>query len=86
MLHGDTTTAWALYDELIEKGLSPHQETWEALFKGVRKPEEEEQRDAEAVSRVDQQEKLLEILLHMRNDQIYPKHSLASSIKAWFER
>uniref|UniRef100_A0AAX7VKE0 Mitochondrial ribonuclease P catalytic subunit n=1 Tax=Astatotilapia calliptera TaxID=8154 RepID=A0AAX7VKE0_ASTCA len=64
MQHGDTSTAWALYDELIDSGLSPHQETWETLFK---------------------QERHLGILLHMRNNQIYPQQSLASSIKSWFE-
>ncbi|XP_073340597.1 mitochondrial ribonuclease P catalytic subunit [Pagrus major] len=85
MLHGDTTTAWALYDELIEKGLSPHQETWDALFKGVRKTEEENRKEAEAMSQSEHQEKLLEILLYMRNNQIYPQNSLASSIKTWFE-
>ncbi|XP_070776715.1 mitochondrial ribonuclease P catalytic subunit isoform X2 [Enoplosus armatus] len=80
LLHGDATTAWALYDELIEKGLSPHQETWETLFKGVR-----ETKEAEAMSQSEHQERLLGILLYMRNNQIYPKHSLASSIKTWFE-
>lgn len=86
MLHGDTTTAWALYDELIEKGLSPHPETWDALFKGVRKTEEEEGKEAEAVSQSEHHERLQKILLYMRNNQIYPQHSLASSIKTWFER
>ncbi|CAG5866155.1 unnamed protein product [Menidia menidia] len=28
---GDSSSAWALYDELMEKGLSPPPETWEAL-------------------------------------------------------
>uniref|UniRef100_A0A3Q4GSR9 Mitochondrial ribonuclease P catalytic subunit n=1 Tax=Neolamprologus brichardi TaxID=32507 RepID=A0A3Q4GSR9_NEOBR len=66
--HGDTSTAWALYDELIDNGLSPHQETWETLFKVAGK-----------------KERHLGILLHMRNNQIYPQQSLASSIKSWFE-
>lgn len=83
MLNGDTTTAWALYDELIEKGLSPHQETWDALFKGVGKTNETE---AEGMSQSEHQERLQGILLYMRNNQIYPQHSLASSIKTWFER
>ncbi|KAM9341226.1 mitochondrial ribonuclease P catalytic subunit [Symphorus nematophorus] len=78
MSHGDMTTAWALYDELIEKGLSPHQDIWDALFKGVRKTEE-----AETTSH--DQEKLLGILLYMRDNQIYPSLSLAGSIKTWFE-
>lgn len=86
MSHGDTTTAWALYDELTEKGLSPYQETWDALFKGGRKTEEESRIEAAAMSQSEHQEKLLEILLYMRNNQIYPQHSLTSSIKTWFER
>uniref|UniRef100_A0A3Q0S6R9 ribonuclease P n=1 Tax=Amphilophus citrinellus TaxID=61819 RepID=A0A3Q0S6R9_AMPCI len=68
VLYGEASTAWALYDELVENGLSPYQETWEVLFKGA-----------------EQQERLMGILLHMRNNQIYPQQSLASSIKSWFE-
>ncbi|KAK9533352.1 hypothetical protein VZT92_008474 [Zoarces viviparus] len=86
MLNGDTTTAWTLYGELIENGLSPHQETWDAMFKGVRKTEEERgEEEAEAMSQSEHQERLLGILLYMRNNQIYPQHSLAGSIKTWFE-
>ncbi|XP_049918530.1 mitochondrial ribonuclease P catalytic subunit isoform X2 [Epinephelus moara] len=84
-LNGDTTTAWALYDELIEKGLSPHQETWDALFKAVRKTEDEKGMDAEDMSEAEHQEKLQGILLYMRNNQVYPQQSLANSIKTWFE-
>ncbi len=86
MSHGDATTAWALYDELIGNGLSPRQETWDALFKGARKTTEEKGKEAEAASQSEYQERLLEILLYMRTNQIYPQHDLASSIKTWFER
>lgn len=86
MAHGDTATAWALYDELIERGLSPHEETWDALFKGVREKEEDRGKEAGAVTQTEHQEKLLGILLYMRNNQIYPQRGLASSIKTWFER
>ncbi|XP_019940151.2 mitochondrial ribonuclease P catalytic subunit [Paralichthys olivaceus] len=82
ILHGDMTTAWALYDELIEKGLSPYQETWGALFKGVGNNNEVE---ADAMTQSEHQERLLGVLLYMRNNQIYPQSSLASSIKTWFE-
>ncbi|XP_039992805.1 mitochondrial ribonuclease P catalytic subunit [Xiphias gladius] len=85
MLHGDMTTAWALYDELLEKGLSPHQETWDALFKGVSETKGVEGTEAEAMSQSEHQERLLRILLYMRNNQIYPHGSLASIIKTWFE-
>ncbi|KAM7376661.1 hypothetical protein PAMP_006379 [Pampus punctatissimus] len=87
ILNGDTTTAWALYDELIEKGQSPHQDTWEALFTRVTKSKEEEQEGdgAEVMSDSEHQERLLGILLYMRNNQIYPEQNLANSIKTWFE-
>lgn len=83
MLHSDITTAWALYDELIKNELSPLQETWEALFKGASKMMGEE---VEGISQTEQQERLLGILMYMRNNQIYPQLSLASAIKTWFER
>ncbi|KAM8914273.1 mitochondrial ribonuclease P catalytic subunit isoform 2-T3 [Spinachia spinachia] len=85
LLNGDPTTAWALYDELMEKGLSPYQETWNALFKGVRKTQEEGGKDDKPMSQSEQQERLLKILLYMRNNQIYPQHGLANTIKTWFE-
>nr|XP_020477603.1 mitochondrial ribonuclease P protein 3 isoform X2 [Monopterus albus] len=85
VLHGDIITAWAFYDELIEKGLSPRQEVWNALFKGQRETTEEGGKGLEAMSQSEHQERLLGILLYMRNNQIYPEHSLASSIKTWFE-
>lgn len=85
VLHGDTSTAWALYDKLIEKGLSPTHETWDALFKGVRKTEEEEGEVTETMSKSEHQERLLEILMYMRDHQLYPQQSLASTIKTWFE-
>lgn len=72
--HGDAATAWALYEELIRQELCPHEETWDALFKGI------------PTSQPDHQKKLLEILLYMRTNQIYPHYHLASTIKTWFER
>ncbi|XP_056152189.1 mitochondrial ribonuclease P catalytic subunit [Lampris incognitus] len=90
LLHGDVVTAWALYDEVIEKGLSPCQETWDALFKGgtrERKEEEgeKETRVTESLSQSHFKDRLLDILIYMRNNQAYPQHSLASTIKTWFE-
>ncbi|XP_071327563.1 mitochondrial ribonuclease P catalytic subunit isoform X2 [Trachinotus anak] len=85
VFHGDTTTAWALYDELIEEGLSPHVETWDALFRGKSKTKEVEGLEAKVMSQSEHQERLLGILLYMRDNQIYPHYSLASSIKTWFE-
>ncbi|XP_042356751.1 mitochondrial ribonuclease P catalytic subunit isoform X2 [Plectropomus leopardus] len=83
MLNGERSTAWALYDELIEKGLSPHQDTWEALFKAERKTEEEKR--TETVSQSEHEERLQAILLYMRNNNIYPQQRLANCIKTWFE-
>ncbi|XP_029982502.1 mitochondrial ribonuclease P catalytic subunit [Sphaeramia orbicularis] len=82
VLHGDTTTACTLYDELIDKGLSPHQETWEDLFRGARKTAQE---GVEVMSQSEYEKKLMGILFYMRDNQIYPKKSLADCIKTWFE-
>ncbi|XP_061553140.1 mitochondrial ribonuclease P catalytic subunit isoform X2 [Phycodurus eques] len=79
MLNGDPITAWALYDELLAKGLNPQHETWTCLFKRVHAEEQETMLLSE------QQERLLGILLYMRNNQVYPQLTLASSIKTWFE-
>ncbi|XP_059209802.1 mitochondrial ribonuclease P catalytic subunit isoform X2 [Centropristis striata] len=76
--NGEVTTAWAMYADLLEQGLSPFQETWDSLFKGVRT-------EAETMSQSEHQERLLQIILYMRNNQIYPQQSLASTIKTWFE-
>lgn len=78
---GDRATAWSLYDELLEKKLNPHPETWEVLF-GVRKTEEEEN---QGIPENEEHERLHHILLHMRNNQIYPQQGLATAIKEWFE-
>lgn len=80
--HGDATTAWALYDELMEKGLTPSEDTWDALFQGARNTAG----NGVAESQPEQQEKLLGILHFMRNNQVYPQQVLANSIKDWFER
>lgn len=67
----------------MENGLSPYQETWEVLFNRAGKEEEE---GTATLSQAEWQERLWGILLHMRNNQIYPQQSLANSIKRWFER
>lgn len=80
--HGDAAMAWALYDELTEKGLTPSKDIWDTLFQGVRNTAG----NGGAECQPEQQEKLLGILHHMRNNQVYPHHVLANSIKTWFER
>ncbi|KAK5617506.1 hypothetical protein CRENBAI_005192 [Crenichthys baileyi] len=81
--HSDATTAWGLYDELIKKGLSPHQETWDVLFTGVKGSERE--KEMGAMTESEQHERLLGILVYMRNNQIYPQQTVANRIKSWFE-
>lgn len=81
--HGDAATAWALYDELTEKGLTPSEDTWDALFQGASKVAGG---GGGAKCGPEQQEKLLGILNYMRNNQVYPQQGLASSIKSWFQR
>ncbi|XP_028835462.1 mitochondrial ribonuclease P catalytic subunit isoform X1 [Denticeps clupeoides] len=69
VLHGDSTTAWALYDELMNEGLSPSQDSLQVLFQSDQSNED----------------KLLSVLLYMRDYQIYPEETLATVIKSWFE-
>lgn len=83
--HRDLTYAWTLYDELIEKGLSPHQETWEVLFTGSEGTENKEGEEEKMGPQSEHEQRLLGILHDMRNNQIYPQKNLAESIKTWFE-
>lgn len=73
VLHGDRDTAWHLYGELMDQGLTPNQETWQHLFES-------------GVSQHANKDKLLAILSFMRENQVYPEEKLVRSIKAWFER
>lgn len=73
VLHGDRETAWRLYGELMDQGLTPNQETWRCLFES-------------GVSQRTHKDKLLAILTYMRENQVYPVEKLVRSIKAWFER
>ncbi|XP_036397421.1 mitochondrial ribonuclease P catalytic subunit [Megalops cyprinoides] len=70
--HGDSATAWALYDELLDKGVTPNQESWLSLFES-------------GLSDHGNDERLESILNYMRDNQVYPQESLAKSVKAWFE-
>ncbi|KAG7328047.1 hypothetical protein KOW79_007991 [Hemibagrus wyckioides] len=72
VLHGDRETAWHLYSELIDQGLTPTQETWCCLFES-------------GVSQSAHTDELLAILSYMRENQIYPEEKLVRSIKVWFE-
>ncbi|KAJ8411758.1 hypothetical protein AAFF_G00153960 [Aldrovandia affinis] len=70
--HGDSATAWALYSEILDKSLSPNQDTWRSLFES-------------GLSDRGNDESLQSILFYMRDNQVYPEESLTKSIKAWFE-
>ncbi|KAK2510101.1 hypothetical protein MC885_007033, partial [Smutsia gigantea] len=74
LLHQDVNTAWNLYQELLDQNLIPMMETLKAFFdfgKGIKDDQ--------------YSNKLLDILLYLRNNQLYPEESLAHSIKTWFE-
>ncbi len=72
-LHGDTETSWMLYDELLELGLVPNQDTWQCLFQS-------------GITQRGQEDKLFSVLSYMRDNQIYPEEPLIQAVKAWFER
>ncbi|XP_051579041.1 mitochondrial ribonuclease P catalytic subunit isoform X1 [Myxocyprinus asiaticus] len=71
-LHGDIETSWMLYGELLELGLTPHQNTWQCLFQS-------------GITQRGQEDKLFSILSYMRDNQIYPEEQLIKTIKSWFE-
>ncbi|XP_006835411.1 PREDICTED: mitochondrial ribonuclease P protein 3 isoform X2 [Chrysochloris asiatica] len=74
LLHQDVNTAWNLYQELLGHDLTPMMETLKAFFdfgKGLK--------DDQYTN------KLLDILLYLRNNQLYPGESFAHCIKTWFE-
>lgn len=75
LLHQDVNIAWNLFQELLDHNLTPMMETLKAFFdfgKGIRDDQ--------------YSKKLLDILLYLRNNQLYPGESFAHSIKTWFER
>ncbi|ELK11321.1 Mitochondrial ribonuclease P protein 3 [Pteropus alecto] len=74
LLHQDVNIAWNLYQELLCQDLIPMMETLKAFFdfgKGIKDDQ--------------YSNKLLDILLYLRNNQLYPGESFAQSIKTWFE-
>ncbi|CAL8285660.1 unnamed protein product [Lota lota] len=82
LLHGDSATAWQLYDEVMEEGMSPLPDTWRALFEGGARGGEGEEGN---FSRAEYGERLLGVLGYMRDNQVYPQQSLADAIKTWFQ-
>ncbi|XP_062061248.1 mitochondrial ribonuclease P catalytic subunit isoform X1 [Lepus europaeus] len=74
LLHQDVTTAWNLYQELLDQDVSPMLETLQAFFDFGKDVKDDHY-----------SKKLLDILLYLRNNQLYPGESFAHSIKTWFE-
>lgn len=73
VLHGDPHTSWMLYGDLLQQGLTPHQDTWQCLFQS-------------GIGERGHEDELLSILSYMRDNQVYPEEPLVKTIKAWFER
>ncbi|XP_059952292.1 mitochondrial ribonuclease P catalytic subunit isoform X2 [Mesoplodon densirostris] len=74
LFHQDVNVAWNLYQELLGHDIVPMLETLKAFF------------DFGKDMKGDQySNKLQDILLYLRNNQLYPGESLAHSIKTWFE-
>ncbi|XP_005376988.1 PREDICTED: mitochondrial ribonuclease P protein 3 isoform X2 [Chinchilla lanigera] len=74
LLHQDVNMAWNLWEELLSCNLTPMLETLKAFFDFGK-----DIRDDHYSS------KLLDILLYLRNNHLYPGESFAHSIKTWFE-
>ncbi|XP_063039682.1 mitochondrial ribonuclease P catalytic subunit [Engraulis encrasicolus] len=70
--HGSCDTAWTLYSELLDKGVTPTLDIWRRLFEG-------------GIVDHEHDEKLLSVLQHMRDNQMYPDEALADLIRKWFE-
>uniref|UniRef100_A0A8C9A6L9 Mitochondrial ribonuclease P catalytic subunit n=2 Tax=Lemuridae TaxID=9445 RepID=A0A8C9A6L9_PROSS len=74
LLHQDVNIAWNLYQELLAHDLIPMLETLKAFFDFGKDIEDDHY-----------SKKLLDILLYLRNNHLYPGESFAHSIKTWFE-
>ncbi|XP_053450419.1 mitochondrial ribonuclease P catalytic subunit isoform X2 [Nycticebus coucang] len=74
LLHQDVDIAWNLYQELLSHNLIPMLETLKAFFDFGKDIKDDHYSN-----------KLLDILLYLRNNQLYPGESFAHSIKTWFE-
>ncbi|KAM4866359.1 LOW QUALITY PROTEIN: mitochondrial ribonuclease P catalytic subunit-like, partial [Thomomys bottae] len=74
LLHHEVDMAWNLYQELLGHEIIPMMETLKAFFDF-----------GKAIKDDHYSNKLLDILLYLRNNQLYPDESLAHSIRTWFE-
>ncbi|XP_067847595.1 mitochondrial ribonuclease P catalytic subunit isoform X1 [Heptranchias perlo] len=72
--HKEVETAWRLFKEMEGKNLKPNEDTLQAFF------------DCSKLFCDDQSEnKMINILSYLRDNQIYPGERLMHSIKSWFE-
>ncbi|XP_056667009.1 mitochondrial ribonuclease P catalytic subunit isoform X2 [Monodelphis domestica] len=74
LLHQDVNLAWNLYLEMLNRRVIPNWETFQAFFDF-----------AKGVENNQLERRLLDILLYLRHNQMYPSEPFAQSIKAWFE-
>lgn len=74
LLHQDVNIAWNLYKEMLCQDLIPMMETLKAFFDFGKDIKDDQYSN-----------KLVDILLYLRNNQLYPGESFAQSIKTWFE-
>ncbi|XP_022378292.1 mitochondrial ribonuclease P protein 3 [Enhydra lutris kenyoni] len=74
LLHQDVSLAWNLYQELLGRDLIPMLKTLKAFFDFGKNVKDDQYSN-----------KLLDILLYLRNNHLYPEESFAHSIKTWFE-
>ncbi|XP_068847077.1 mitochondrial ribonuclease P catalytic subunit [Capricornis sumatraensis] len=74
LFHQDVNVAWNLYQELLNHGIVPMLETLKAFFDFGKDMKDDQYSN-----------KLHNILLYLRNNQLYPGESFAHSIKTWFE-
>lgn len=75
LLHQDVSMAWSLYQEMVGHNLIPLLETLKAFFDFGKDKTDDHYSN-----------KLLDILLYLRNNQLYPGESFAHSLKTWLER
>nr|XP_005891869.1 PREDICTED: mitochondrial ribonuclease P protein 3 isoform X2 [Bos mutus] len=74
LFHQDVNVAWNLYQELLSHDIVPMLETLKAFFDFGKDMKDDQYSN-----------KLHNILLYLRNNQLYPGESFAHSIKTWFE-
>ncbi|XP_023577632.1 mitochondrial ribonuclease P catalytic subunit isoform X2 [Octodon degus] len=74
LFHQDVTIAWNLYEELLSHRYTPMLETLKAFFDFGKDIKDDHYSS-----------KLLDILLYLRNNYLYPGESFVHSIKTWFE-